>query len=604
MKKIELLAPAKNYEYGMTAIKCGADAVYIGAESFGARLAAGNTTEEIKKLIDFAHFYNSKVYVTVNTILNDAEMILAQKLIENLYNIGADAVIVQDMGLLELDLPPIPLFASTQTHNNSAEKVEFLEKVGFKRVILARELSLDEIKKIKSSTNVELEAFVHGSLCVSYSGQCYLSQVNGGRSGNRGVCAQPCRKKYSLKEKNGNFLAEDTHLLSLKDMNFSESLEALIDAGVTSFKIEGRLKDLNYVKNIVSYYRQALDSIAESGKIKASSSGKTLIDFEPDPSKTFNRDYTDYFLNGRIIDITSFDSPKNVGSYVGTVQKVLKSSFILDEAVEPLNNGDGLTFFDNEHNLIGTSVNDVNDIIVTPNSIKHITEGAFIYRNHDHKFIKMLESYVPLRKIEVNFEIKFDEKELAVKAVDENNNTVTEYYPNNFEIAKDQQKAFDNIKKQFSKLGETSFIVGNVEIIADIGIFIPISELNKIRRTVIEKLEALRNISYQNQTVQIEKNDFPFPEQQVDYRANIMNKYAKAFYIRHGAEITEMAAETGTNLKEKQIMETKHCLRYRFSLCPKHHDAENNDDLILIDEKQRNYLLKFDCSNCTMKMYY
>lgn len=604
MKKIELLAPAKNYEYGMTAIKCGADAVYIGAETFGARLAAGNTIEEIKKLVDFAHFYNAKVYVTINTILNDAEIINAQKLIENLYNIGVDAIIVQDMGLLELELPPIPLFASTQTHNNSAEKVEFLEKVGFQRVILARELSLNEIKKIKKSTDVELECFVHGALCVSYSGQCYLSQVNGGRSGNRGVCAQPCRKKYSLKDKSGKLLAEDTHLLSLKDMDFSESIEKLIDAGVTSFKIEGRLKDLNYVKNIVSYYRQALDLIAESGKIEASSSGKAVINFVPDPYKTFNRDYTDYFLNGRTLDITSFDSPKNVGEYIGTVIKLLKNSFVLDETVEPLNNGDGLTFFDNEHNLIGTSVNAVEDIKITPNSIKHIDEGTFIYRNHDHKFIKMLESYEPVRKIEVNFEIKFDEKEMVVKATDEDNNVVAEKFINNFEMAKDQQKAFDNIKKQFSKLGETPFVSGNIDIVGDFCVFIPVSELNNIRRKVIALLEDLRNNSYQNKRVSIEKNEFPYIENRLYYSANVMNQYAKAFYERHGSIVMEMAAETGTHLKDKQLMETKHCLRYRFDLCPKHHGAENNDNLVLIDEKQKNYLLTFDCSNCTMKIYY
>jgi putative protease len=297
MKQIELLAPAKDLESGITAIKCGADAVYIGAGKFGARVSAGNNFEDIEKLIQFAHFYRAKVYITVNTILNDDEIIQAQKLIKKLYEIGADALIIQDMGLLELELPPMPVFASTQCHNNTPEKIDFLEKTGFNRAILARELSLEQIKEIRSRTNIGLESFIHGALCVCYSGQCYMSYAIGGRSGNRGECAQPCRKKYSLIDSNNKIISDKQHLLSLKDLNLSCYIKELIEAGITSFKIEGRLKDINYIKNTVAFYRKKIDEVLENTRYKKSSSGETFIDFIPDPYKTFNRGYSEYFLN-------------------------------------------------------------------------------------------------------------------------------------------------------------------------------------------------------------------------------------------------------------------------------------------------------------------
>ncbi|MEI7473637.1 MAG: U32 family peptidase [bacterium] len=603
MKKIELLAPAKNCEYGMTAIKCGADAVYIGAAKFGARSAAGNSIEDIESLIKFAHFYNAKVYVTVNTILSDDEIIKAQNLIQKLYEIGADAVIIQDMGLLELDLPPVKLFASTQTHNASVEKVKFLEKTGFQRVILARELSLSEIEKIKKETEIELETFIHGALCVCYSGQCYLSQSIGGRSGNRGECAQPCRKKYSLTDKKGKIIAEDTHLLSLKDMNLSKNLEELIDAGVTSFKIEGRLKDLNYVKNIVSYYRQKLDMIAENKEIKPTSSGKAIISFSPNPDKTFNRGYTDYFLNDRTPKITSFDSPKNIGEFVGSVKEITRECFILDKLLEPLHNGDGLTFFDQYENLIGTSVNMVNGKKISPNNLKIIKRGMNIYRNYDHQFLKTVENAITVRKISINFNIDLNKNNIIINATDEDNNIATEIIPNNFEPAQNQQKSIENIKKQFSKLGETAFNSNNIEITGNSIVFIPVSELNNIRRTIIEKLEAERNNNYEIERFSIEKNDYPYPQKQVDFSANIMNKYAKAFYERHGTEVKEVLSNSADCLKNKRLMETKHCLRYQFSLCPKQNKANDSSDLILIDENNKEYTLKFNCKECKMELY-
>ncbi|MEQ8225541.1 MAG: peptidase U32 family protein, partial [Candidatus Eremiobacterota bacterium] len=353
MKKIELLSPAKDLECGMAAIKCGADAIYIGAERFGARVSAGNSPEDIKELVSFAHRYFARVYVTLNTILTDKETGQAKELMEKLYETGVDAFIIQDMGFLEMDLPPVPLFASTQCHNNSAEKIRFLEQVGFKRAILARELSLKEIKYIREKTEIELEFFVHGALCVCYSGQCYLSYAIGGRSGNRGDCAQPCRKIYSLVDESGNFIIKDKYLLSLKDLNLSGYIRELVDAGINSFKIEGRLKDINYVKNIVSFYRQKIDLAG----YKKTSSGNISINFTPDPEKTFNRGYTDYFFNGRRKDITSFNTPKSTGKSCGKILKCDKNSFYL--TYHSLKAGDGICFFDDTSILRGTSVKKV-----------------------------------------------------------------------------------------------------------------------------------------------------------------------------------------------------------------------------------------------------
>jgi len=330
MKKIELLAPAKDLESGKAALIYGADAVYIGAPKFGARSAAGNSLNDIKQLIGFAHKFYAKVYVTLNTILHDNELVEAQDLINELYKIGTDALIIQDMGILEMELPPIPIFASTQTNNISWQKIKFLEDTGIQRVILARELSLEQIKEIHSKTTVDLEFFVHGALCVSFSGQCYFSHAIDKGSANRGTCAQPCRSYYSLLDKNGNTLVKNKYLLSLKDMNLSEHINELIDAGISSFKIEGRLKDINYIKNITAYYRKQIDEVLKKKEgFEKSSSGKIVYDFNPDAEKTFNRGYTDYFLNGRTKEIASLDTQKSIGKYIGKVKSVKKNYFII-----------------------------------------------------------------------------------------------------------------------------------------------------------------------------------------------------------------------------------------------------------------------------------
>ncbi|HSA06035.1 MAG TPA: U32 family peptidase [Candidatus Gastranaerophilales bacterium] len=555
MKKIELLAPAKDYQTGITAIQCGADAVYIGANRFGARINAANSLDDIEKLVKYAHKYWAKVYVTVNTILNDREIIEAGDLIHQLYELGVDAIIIQDMGILELDLPPIPLFASTQAHNNTWQKVDFLEKVGFQRAILPRELSLEQIKEIKQKTNIDLEFFVHGALCVSYSGQCYLSCANGGRSGNRGECAQPCRKRYSLTDSKGKLLAKDKYLLSLKDLNLSDYLDSLIEAGVSSFKIEGRLKDIDYIKNIVSYYRQKID--------------KTNSGFEFNPNKTFNRGYTSYFLTGRNKNIVSFDSPKHIGEPIGLIETA------------KLNNGDGITYFDERNILQGT------------NQPKLIQKGVFIYRNFDYEYLKQLKSL----KIERKIKLKIDFNNDNLLLTDENGN-ITEYKVNQtFESAKNSEMARQNIIKQLSKLGDTDFYTDEININLDPMPFIPVSTLNELRRQAIEQLEHQRACNFPKNLFKIVPNNYPYPEQTLDYSANVLNKYAEQFYCRHGVMKIEPAAESGINMTGKKLMTTKHCLKYQFNLCKK-----SSEPLYLTGEYNK-YRLEFDCEKCEMSVY-
>ncbi|OGI18388.1 MAG: hypothetical protein A2287_08065 [Candidatus Melainabacteria bacterium RIFOXYA12_FULL_32_12] len=604
MKNIELLAPAKDLECGIAAIKCGADAVYIGANKFGARNTVGNSLEDIEKLIIFAHKYWAKVYITINTILNDNELLEAEKLINKLYQIGADAIIIQDMGLLELDLPPIPLFASTQTHNNNYKKVEFLEKVGFQRVILARELSLQDIKEIKSKTNIDLECFIHGALCVSYSGQCYLSYAIGGRSGNKGECAQPCRKLYSLIDSSENVIAKDKYLLSLKDLNLSEYIQGLIEAGITSFKIEGRLKDINYIKNVVSFYRQEIDKSLLKLDIHRSSSGKSIINFEPDPYKSFNRGFTNYFLNGRNKHITSFDTPKSLGEPVGKVISIDKTSFTINTKIK-FNNGDGICFFDENNVLQGTNINKIENDHIYPNDIKFIKKGTFIYRNFNHDFIKKLESAHIERKISVQLRFFEENNKLMLHIIDENGIEAHQEIEIKKEIANNKEMALNNIQKQLLKLGETEFVCSEITIDLKNIYFVPIKTLNELRRNIIDQLRLNRIEKYPREIHKIERNNFPYMEKNLNYEANILNDSAKNFYQRHGAEKISLAAESGIDLNGKKVMTTKHCLKYQLDLCPKEsHKAKIKEPLYLIDNHNKNYTLNFDCKNCEMEVLF
>ena len=407
VRKIELLAPAKNLECGIEAINHGADAVYIGAPKFSARAAAGNTLDDIKALAEYAHLYNAKVYVALNTILNDNELRETEALIWQLYNNArVDALIIQDMGITMLNLPPIALHASTQMDNRGADKVKFLEKAGFQQIVLPRELTIDEIHEIAVQVNTPLEVFVHGALCVCYSGQCYLSQALSGRSANKGACAQYCRLPYTLSDAEGEEIMAKKHFLSMKDLNLSENLEELLEAGVSSLKIEGRLKDISYVKNVVAYYRTKLDRIIERHpEYIRSSSGKSSYTFEPNLEKSFNRGFTKYFLHERTNNMWSLDSPKSVGEPIGKITEVT-TKYIKINSTKKLHNGDGLCFFNNKKELEGINVNRVEGDNIYPATIPELKKGTYVYRNYDHEFEKLLSKKSADRKIEISIIIK------------------------------------------------------------------------------------------------------------------------------------------------------------------------------------------------------
>ena len=575
MKKVELLAPAKDKKTAIAAINSGCDAIYIGASNFGARKKVPNSLEDIKEIVDYAHKFYVKVHVTVNTVLTDDELFQAKELIQKLYDIGVDAVIVQDMGIFKLaldgELPPIVLHASTQCDNRTLEKVKFFDNMGISRVILARELSLEQIKEICQNSNTEIETFIHGALCVSYSGQCYFSHYIGGRSANRGECAQACRKKYTLVDENGKIIAKDKYLLSMKDFNASRHLKDLIDAGVKSFKIEGRLKDENYVKNVVAYYRQEIDKFA-----RKTSSGKVFSDFEPDVRKSFNRGFTDYFLDGRK-KCFNFESPKSLGEKLGKITKVGKDCFELNAEVSKQ---DGLYF-----NGQGCLVNNIEGRRIYPNKMDGIAVGVEVYRNFDSRFEKQLEN----SKIKRRIAVKFVCKNGVLKAQDEDGNFVNSVLPQG-EMPKNPEKMRENFINQFKKTGESDFYTENTEIIGELP-FMPVSKINEVRRKILSDLMNERLKNYKRD-LQKQLKYAEFPQKELDYRANIHNSEAKCFYENSGCKVCEMSAESGAFPKE--LMRTKHCLKFAFNMC------KSPEKLFLIDEKGKKYPLKFDCANCEM----
>lgn len=604
MERIELLAPAKDLETGVAAINCGADAVYLGASQFGAREAAGNSLEAVRELIEYAHKYWARVYVTVNTLLKDEELPAAQRLIHELYQAGADAIIIQDPGLLELDLPPIPLFASTQMHNHNPQRVAFLEKAGIRRAILARELSLAEIRAIRRQTTIELETFVHGALCVSYSGQCYLSYALGGRSGNRGQCAQPCRRPYDLVDGRGQVLQQDRHLLSLRDLNLSDDLAALLDAGVCSFKIEGRLKDKAYVMNVVGHYRRQLDALLEGRKMRPAASGKIFFDFTPNPAKTFNRGFTQYFLHGRQGPVGSPDTPKSLGEPVGRVTKIERYSFTLDGKTE-IHRGDGLCYFNSQHELVGTSVNDVQGGRIFPSKPEGLTVGAEVFRNHDHAFLSALEKSQTERKLAVRLRLTETMKGFALFALDEDGNEVMFALEAEKLPAEKPEQALAAVEKQLRKLGGTEFECAYLRSDLTQPFFIPLGTLNALRRGALEDLlrERLRN--YPRQSAAIVPNEEPFPETTLTYRGNVLNHKARAFYRRHGVTEIEPAAEAGLDMRGRLVMTTRHCIKHQLDACKRFGGSQTlAEPLALVDEQDNRYPLRFDCKNCVMEVYF
>ena len=578
MNYTELLSPAKDKETAIAAIDCGADAVYMGASSFGARQNACNSLEDIKDVVDYAHKFRVKVFITVNTILTDEELEQAVKLVKQLDKMLVDAVIIQDMGLLKHLIDEnvkIPVHISTQCDNREPEKVSFFNNLGVSRVVLARELSLKQIKEIhRQNPDLELEAFVHGALCVSYSGQCYLSQYIGGRSANRGECAQPCRKKYSVETEDGKVLAKDIYALCLKDFNASNHLKEMIDAGIYSFKIEGRLKDSNYVKNVTAYYRHELDKFS-----KKSSSGKSIYPFEPNPEKSFNRGFTDYFLEERK-DCFNFTSPKSRGEYLGKIVEVRNGAFKIktDKAIHPQ---DGLTDGND-----GFLVNKIQNGYIYPNKSTTFKLGDKIYRNSDSEFEKLLTQPAK-RQIGVNVFVK----DGIIKLTDEDNVSVDFPLPAG-EKANNPEKMKESFVKQFSKTGESDFYIENIEIKSKIP-FLPVSAVNEFRRNILNKLMEKRIAEYKR-AEQKTMEYVPYYKKELDYRANVHNTQARKFYEQCGAEVSEMSFEKKVPSHQVELMRTKHCIKYALNMC------KSPEKLVLKDEFGKFYPLKFDCSKCEM----
>jgi putative protease len=609
-KNIELLSPAKNLEYGIAAINYGADAVYIGAPKFGARAAVGNPLEDIEQLVKYAHKYWAKVYVTLNTVLFDNELNEARDYVRKLYEAGADALIIQDMAFLEMDLPPIPLFASTQTHNYSAKKIKFLQDVGFQRVILARELSLSQIKEIASSTTIELESFIHGALCVCYSGQCYFSYAISQRSANRGACLQACRMQYSLVDSKGSELVKNKYLLSLKDLNLAQSLNDLINAGVTSFKIEGRLKDINYVKNITSFYRKEIDNILENdNSLTKNSSGKIYTDFTADTSKTFNRGYSEYFIGPSGINkrkIASIDTPKSQGELLGKIDYIGKNFFTIKSQVS-LHNGDGLCFINKEGVLEGFNVNKLEDGKVFYNSCNSLHKGMEIFRNHDYEFVKTLKSSKTSRKIDTVILVAEENNNLIFTLTDEDNlYSQIKLKTDNFEISSNS-KLPELIKQQFQKTGNTIFNLTTVTLNIKNNYLIPLSVLNECRRNLFNAAENNRIEQYSKKIFSIAPNTVQYIEKSLSYKGNVTNKLAKQFYQRHGTEIVENGFELSNNYQGKEIMVCKYCIKNELNMCPqkgKRQSTANFTEPLYLKDSKRKYRLIFDCKNCRMLIIY
>ena len=606
-RTIELLAPAKNLECGIEAIKHGADAVYIGAGRFGARQAAGNSVDDIAQLTRFAHFYGAKVYVTVNTILKDSELSDAEKLIWQLYEAGADALLVQDMAVLKMKLPPIALHASTQCDVRSADKVRFLADCGFTRVVLARELSLAEISEIhKACPDVELECFVHGALCVSYSGQCYASQYCFGRSANRGECAQFCRLKFDLEDSNDNVIIKGKHLLSLRDMNRMAYLEELMDAGVCSFKIEGRLKEVSYVKNVTAAYSQAIEKVLiRRNEFVRASSGHSVLQFTPDVSRSFNRGFTDYFLHGRTDDIYSFGTPKSIGEKMGPVKEVGRG-WIKVSGFKAFHNGDGLCFFNRAGELEGYRVNRVEGnrvfLFLEGADMPSITAGTELYRNYDLEFEKVLSKESATRKIGVDILFEETADGYKVTFTDEDGLKSCAEAEWKKEDARTPQQ--ENIRTQLSKTGNTGFEVQDVEIRLDGERFIPSSLLSDLRRQATAGLEKMRLDSYVRPVVGASANPV-YPVSQLTYLGNVMNAQARTFYQDHGVKNIDDAFEKNTP-DSGVIMFCRHCIKNAMGLCTKNprQDMKVQEPLYLVSQDGRRFRLRFDCSKCQMEIMY
>ncbi|MFY8124598.1 MAG: peptidase U32 family protein [Hydrogenophaga sp.] len=628
---IELLAPARDADIGIEAINHGADAVYIGGPSFGARAAADNTVQDIARLVQYAHRFNSRIFVTMNTILRDDELEAARQLAWQLYDAGVDALIIQDMGLLEIDMPPLQLHASTQTDIRTPEKARFLQDAGLSQIVLARELTLAQIADIDRALGPHdapgravMEFFVHGALCVAYSGQCFISHAHTGRSANRGDCSQACRLPYEVKDAQGRIVAHDKHVLSMKDNNQSNNLREIIDAGVRSFKIEGRYKDMAYVKNITGHYRVLLDEILEEREHSAqplsrSASGECTLHFQPDPNQNFNREFTDYFVQGRKEDIGAFDTPKNPGQPIGWVSRVLPDhlEITVDDPTTELNNGDGLCYHDLQKELIGLQINraeagsgagvwqlwpkDPMD------GFKDLRKGVVINRNRDMNWVRTLEKKSAERHIGVWVSLNDAESGLQLSLTDEDGHSASAHWAGPLQLAKDPGMAETQLRKQLDRFGDTIFAPHHIDLHLSQPWFVPASQLNALRRDAVAALESVRAAAFQRLSRATPVvPPVPYPEDSLSYLANVFNHQARNFYAKHGVKVIDAAYEAQEETGEVSLMITKHCVRFSLSLCPKQAKGVTGvqgtvkaEPMQLINGKEK-LTLRFDCKPCEM----
>ena len=627
---LELLAPARDADIGIEAVNHGADAIYIGGPSFGARTSADNSVSEIRRLVRHAHRFNSRVFVTMNTILRDDELESARKLAWQLYDAGVDALIVQDMGLLNIDLPPIQLHASTQTDIRTPEKARFLQDVGLSQIVLARELTLEQIRAVRQHTDCTLEFFVHGALCVAYSGQCYISHAHTGRSANRGDCSQACRLPYQVMDAAGRFVAHDKHVLSMKDNNQSDNLAALVDAGIRSFKIEGRYKDMGYVKNITAHYRTLLDALIEERQgsaypLSRASSGTTCFSFTPDPNQNFNREFTDYFVQGRKEDIGAFDTPKNPGQAIGFVTKVGPDWVELEttSAQTILHNGDGLCYYDLQKELVGLAINraepanahSVGLWRVYPKDpmagFKDLRKGVEVNRNRDSTWVRALDKKSSDRRIAVWASLDETPQGFALTLTDEDGTTATATLAAAKEVAKHPEQAQASLRENLAKFGNTVFELATAPEHITLNLsqpwFVPASLINPLRRDAVEQLEAARLAAYTRPARSAPvQPPVAYPEDTLSYLANVYNAKARDFYAQHGVKVIAAAYESQEEEGEVSLMITKHCVRFSMSLCPKQAKGVTGvqgtvkaEPLTLVNGKDK-LTLRFDCKPCEM----
>ncbi len=574
-RPIELLAPAKTADIGIEAVLHGADAVYIGGPCFGARAAAANSVDDIARLVDFAHRYEARVYVALNTLLYDDELKPAERLITELYRVGVDALIVQDMGVLRLDIPPIALHASTQTDNRTVEKVRFLYDAGFSRVVLARELSGEQIRTIAEAVTVELEVFVHGALCVSYSGQCYLSRALSGRSANRGECAQYCRLPYTL-----------------------------LDAGAASLKIEGRLKELSYVKNVTAWYRRRLDEIFERRpEYRAASSGRVELSFDPMPQKSFNRGFTRYFFDGRPDkDMGSPDTPKSLGEPIGRVAQV-RGAALKVQGGEVLHNGDGLCFLNKKGAFEGFRVNRVEEAVVYPFEKLNISSGTLLYRNYDRLFEQTLQKKSAQRRIPVDLQLYEIPRGFALKITDDSGRSAV--VARNWEKEEARTPQSENQKAQLSRLGDTCFFARSVNVLSEKAYFLPASLLADLRREAVERMMLVRRLSYRPSRRR-EEGSASYPVSELDYLGNVSNASARAFYRAHGVKKIAPAYECEP-VEGEALMFTRFCLKRQWGRCPREtvrpQDGGVRKEPLFLQYRDTLLRLEFDCRLCQMRLY-